>query len=872
MRSIIFEDNTKYDIAILIKNSGLKEDKLIEHYINPSNIDPSNFIAFSLDYNKQGKCPIKLLRSCLDKTLKALDVLGVTTIYICDGPYFKTLTKSKKAEPHLGYILPCTIDGYEHMQVILGANYSNIHFNPDVIDKIDLSIKTLSNHYQGIHIDLGTTIIHSEYYPDTINKIQQTLKELHQYDELVCDIETFSLKHIYAGIGTIAFAWDQHNGIAFSCDYAPYMTSEGPYKNVFGHWGIYRKNLKVRLMILDFLLTYKGNLKFHNATFDIKILIYTLWMETIIDHKGLIDGLEVMTKNFDCTKLITYLATNNCVGNHLSLKAVAHEFAGNYAEDDIKNIKKIPLDKLLRYNLVDCLSTWFTHTKNRPILITDKQEHFYLNIGKESLVTLIQMELTGMPILMPKVLEAEIELTDISQGHLNEISKSDAVKDTCVLLRTRFLHKDFNDRKDKAKNPDKIKPKLLEDIDWEFNPGSPKQVATLLYDHLELPILDTTDTGLPATGAKEIKKLKSKTTSQVIKDLIDALRGYAKANKILSTFIPAFKKAELGPDGIYYLFGNFNFGGAVTGRMSSSDPNLQNIPSNSTYAKIIKKCFGGNLDWIFAGADFASLEDYVSALTTGDPNKLKVYLDGYDGHSLRAFTYFPKEMPDIINTVDSINSIKTKYPHLRQDSKAPTFALTYQGMWITLMNNLGWSEQKAKRIEKNYHDLYKVSDQWVQDRLKEASKDGYVTLAFGLRLRTPILAKVVFNTRSTPYQAKAEGRTAGNALGQSYGLLTNRAANEFMKRVRASKYKYDIKLCAMIHDAIYPLIRNKVNIIHWVNKNLTECMAWQDLPELQHDKVKIHAEMDLFHPDWSKSTELPNNATKAEIIQICRGN
>lgn len=51
--------------------------------------------------------------------------------------------------------------------------------------------------------------------------------------------------------------------------------------------------------------------------------------------------------------------------------------------------------------------------------------------------------------------------------------------------------------------------------------------------------------------------------------------------------------------------------------------------------------------WIFAGADFASLEDYISALTTRDPNKLKVYIDGYDGHCLRAYAYFPERMPDI---------------------------------------------------------------------------------------------------------------------------------------------------------------------------------------------------------------------------------
>lgn len=80
---------------------------------------------------------------------------------------------------------------------------------------------------------------------------------------------------------------------------------------------------------------------------------------------------------------------------------------------------------------------------------------------------------------------------------------------------------------------------------------------------------------------------------------------------------------------------------------------------------------------LFGGADFASLEDRINTLLTKDPNKLKVYTDNYDGHALRAFAYFGDQMPDIVNTVESINSIAIKsspYYHLRQESKSPTFA------------------------------------------------------------------------------------------------------------------------------------------------------------------------------------------------------
>ena len=421
----------------------------------------------------------------------------------------------------------------------------------------------------------------------------------------------------------------------------------------------------------------------------------------------------------------------------------------------------------------------------------------------------------------------------------------------------------------KGSNPKQLKTKYLYDFPQEFNPGSGKQLAGLLHDTCLLPVIETTKTGLAATDGDTLEALVNHTIDQSVKDLLEALIGWAKVEKILTSFIPAFEKAVLSDDGMHYLFGNFNLGGTKSGRMSSSDPNLQNLPSGSLYGKLIKDCFRGNLEWVFGGADYASLEDYISALTTKDPNKLKVYTDGYDGHCLRAFSYFPERCIGIVNTLESINTIKDLYPEVRQDSKPDTFSLTYQGTWRTLVKNSGHAEEVAKRIEGNFKELYAVSIQYVEDKLKQACTDGYVTCAFGLRLRTPILAQTVWCPDVMTGAAKKEGRTAGNALGQSYGLLNNRAANEFACRLRASKYRLDVRLCSMIHDACYLMWRNNIDVTHWVNKNLTECMAWQDLPELEHPTVKLHAELDIFYPSWKYGATLKADATKEDIHQTC---
>ena len=186
-----------------------------------------------------------------------------------------------------------------------------------------------------------------------------------------------------------------------------------------------------------------------------------------------------------------------------------------------------------------------------------------------------------------------------------------------------------------------------------------------------------------------------------------------------------------------------------------------------------------------------------------------------------------------------------------------------------MVSNLGIPAQEAKEIEANYHELYKVSDEYVQKRLEQASKDGFVEVAFGLRVRTPLLAQVMWGKGRIPYEAAAEGRTAGNALGQSHGMLNNRAAVAFMKKVWASPYRNDIKIVALIHDAIYLMIRDDLPVVAWVNKHLIDEMRWQELPEIQHDTVKLGAALDIFWPDWSNPVTLPNDCDDVTILEMC---
>jgi len=857
MYHVIFEPKDRYDIAVLCKTDALNKESMLKHYVEPTGLSPDKFIAFSLEYDNPKKVSTKAAKEYLTKLLPVLEGLGVKYLYCTDGNYFKVLTKQTKAETHYGYVLPCAIPEFEYMQVVLSTNHRSIFFSDDALPKIGLANTALTSHYNNSYTVIGADIIHYEkYIPSHPLSFREALAELHKYDSITVDTETFSLRHSEAGLGTIGFAWSKNEGICLDVEH--YARTQGV--------GIARNKAACFEELRIFFETYKGNLKFHNATFDIKILIYNLWMGNLTDTEGLLRGLEILTRDFDDTKIISYLALNSCgaAKGYLSLKHQSHEFAGNYAESDINDITLINNKALMRYNLIDCLATWYVYEKNYPIMVKDDQLDTY-TFFKKILKNIIQMELTGMPLNMVRVKEAEQELLGIIDKYTKVLNNSNIIKNFSLAYRMNEL----------SIRQAKLKKKILtlDDIHYEFNTGSGPQLIDLIHGYLGFEVYALTKTKLPAVGAKHLKGHMLRTDDQEIKDILEAIIKIEEGKKILGTFINKFLEAP-EYDGWHYLFGSFNLGGTKSGRLSSSNPNLQNLPSGSTYGKLVKSCFQAPPGWLFVGLDYASLEDRINTLLTKDPNKIKVYTDGFDGHSYRAVSYWKELFPNVDpNDPAQVNAIVAteEGEKLRGKSKAPTFLLTYLGTWMGLVVNCGFSEKEAKAIEANYHNLYSVSTAWVKAKLEQASIDGYVKLAFGLKLRTPILAKTLLGNSYTPRQASAESRTAGNAVsGQSWCLLLSRAAVELQERTIVSKHRLDVRPTSHIHDAAYFMIRDNLESLKWLNDNLVDCISWQDADEIRSDDVKLTGNLGIFYPNWANEVELPNYSDYRELLNVCK--
>lgn len=270
MRHVLFSpDTSKLKTALLIKDTGFLTNELISHYVEPlvsEGISRDSLIGFTLSYNAKKVSAAHKKEYLIDTLLPELDRLGITTLYCADSEYFKTLAKVIKADPNIGYVLDCAIEGYTHMKVILGVNYQAMAYNPLVKSKLNLSLSALIKHLKGGYVDPGEGIIKTAFYPSDVADIAYMLQDLHKYPELTCDIETFSLKFYKAGIGTIAFAWNQHEGLAFAVDL------QNRYQI---------NNVNVKRLLKQFFIDYPGKLVYHNSTFDMKVLIFELWMKEL---------------------------------------------------------------------------------------------------------------------------------------------------------------------------------------------------------------------------------------------------------------------------------------------------------------------------------------------------------------------------------------------------------------------------------------------------------------------------------------------------------------------------------------------------------------------------------------------------------------
>lgn len=810
---------TTITTAIFIKEDAIEFQSLNEYYYKPLanlGIEKENIEVFKLIYDNPKKVTAKVGKAWLAKIVEELPK-SLINIIIADSNYYKWVTKATKVSKNFGVSVLGKLDGYEDFRCVYVPNYKSLYKQPENQQLIDLGLETIAGFVK-------TAVVQSEEYSTELGTEKDLLDSLYKYPKLTLDIETTGLA-LTSSIITISFAWDKHNGIAIDV-------------RETGYW-----NIK------EFLVTYSGTFIMHNALFDAKLLISNWWMETETDYKGMQAGLNVF-ESVDDTMLLAYLAKNSTTQVDLGLKGNSLEYVGNYALD-VTDATKHSQKDLLKYNLIDTLATWFVYDKYNDQLNSEA----YVEIFQPSIKPILKMMLIGLPLKQDVV---ECAYTQLEQ---EEVAIREQLANLAIVQQANSLFQTEAMEAANAKLKTKVKP--IEDFKAiQFNPGSGKQIATILHTQLNLPVLDTTAGGSPATDAKTLKKLKNHTTNNEATVLIDAILKISEISKITGTFLKAFKA---GGD---FLHGNLKLGGTQSGRLSSNSPNLTNLPAQGAMGKLIKSCVVAPEGYLFAGADYNALEARINAIVSQDPNRIKIYTQGYDSHCLNAYSYYKKQMPDINpEDVDSINSITTKYAELRKSSKGPTFALTYGGTAFTLHKNAGIPMNEAVEIEKSYHELYAVSDEFAEKNKEFAIEHGYMECAFGLQIKTPIIRKSIMDNLKTPYPAIAEVRSANNAVTQSWGMLLNRAVIATNKRIEEANLHTEILPINMIHDAAYFLVKDDPEVIKFLNDVLIEEMEWNDHPTIKSKDIPMLSELDIGK-SWDSLITLPNRVTTKQINEL----
>jgi len=276
----------------------------------------------------------------------------------------------------------------------------------------------------------------------------------------------------------------------------------------------------------------------------------------------------------------------------------------------------------------------------------------------------------------------------------------------------------------------------------DFNLNSTPQLRTILFDKLQLPLLKKTKTGA-STDSDVLERLAAM-GHEVPRLLLD----YRELSKLKSTYVdalPTYVNPETGR-----IHGNFNQSGAATGRLSSSEPNLQNIPVRTPRGEAIRRAFIAPAGSVLLTADYSQIELRLLAHFSGDPAFVSAFGGGDDIHRQTAAIIFGVPQEQVT-------------PEMRARAKTINFATIYGQGPVALSHQLGITLDEAKEFIKAYFTRFAGVRAWLDRTIASAREQGYVETLFGRRRYIPELRDRNFNIRAFGERTATNSPLQGSA-------------------------------------------------------------------------------------------------------------
>jgi DNA polymerase-1 len=383
-------------------------------------------------------------------------------------------------------------------------------------------------------------------------------------------------------------------------------------------------------------------------------------------------GIELKNIVFD-SMLAAYLLDPE---SRKDLNELARRYLGHsvmdFSELGAARMDLVPIEQAARYSIADAEAVIRLKEKMLPELRSKNQEKLFYEVELPLINVLIEMELNG------------------------------------ILLDKEIL-------REQAKELETLATQLLQDIfrlaGQDFNPNSPKQVAYVLFEKLKLPVLRKTKTG-PSTDAYVLQELAS------LHPLPEKLLAYRELEKLLSTYVkklPEYINPRTGR-----VHTTFQQHITVTGRLSSTEPNLQNIPVRTELGGQIRKAFVAPPGRVLIGADYSQIELRVLAHLSEDPGLIEAFERDEDVHARTAATIF--NIP-----IESVG------PRERRIAKMINFGLSYGMTGYGLAQRTGLSRSEAERFIKNYFENYPGVRAYMERVVREAEEKRYLETLLGRR-------------------------------------------------------------------------------------------------------------------------------------------
>jgi DNA polymerase I len=320
--------------------------------------------------------------------------------------------------------------------------------------------------------------------------------------------------------------------------------------------------------------------------------------------------------------------------------------------------------------------------------------------------------------------------------------------------------------------------KLIENIyeisGTQFNINSPKQLGQVLFEKLKLPVIKKTKTG-PSTDEEVLNKLSSQ------HKLPAKLLEYRQLMKLKNTYIDALP--ELADKDTHRVHTSFNQTGTETGRLSSSNPNLQNIPIKTELGRSIREAIiAFSDDSRLLSCDYSQIELRIMAHMSGDETLVKAFNQGKDIHRITASLIYNVEEKDVLD-------------EMREVAKRINFGIIYGLSAYGLSRDLGISPTEAQQFIDAYFLRYPKVAQYIQDQIKSVEKLGYVTTILGRRRYLPEI-----NNKNQSIRQLAQRQSVNTPIQGSASDLIKSAMVKIHHQIEDAGFK--ARMILQIHDEL----------------------------------------------------------------------